>query len=322
MRNTISKICFTVNVLVMFVSFSCISRNNPFDPVNMPALTLGSTTVVSNADTLAAKIFQASAGDTIVVAPGVYHVSLRFTNNGTADRPIVVLGRGSGPILRAQPTLGILYLSAQHFIRFKNMTFDSSNASGAKIENGCADIVFSDCAFIDNIIDGLEISDSDVRVSHCTFLQNGKAGVRINGDASGSHTVTLDNALFAHNVQEGLAVIAAPITVSRSTISDNGGNGITITTPAGMVVIKTSILSFNAGDGISGLWDAATAQLSLDSLDIVSNQAALSLNPVVSPEYWTWDPMFADRNTGDYSVGSASEIYRLEQQGVMIGYRK
>jgi hypothetical protein len=322
MGPTISKICFTVYAIVMFVSLSCISRNNPFDPVNRPALIPGSKIIVADADTLSAKIFSASAGDTIVVAPGAYHVSLRFANNGTPDKPIVVIGSDSGSVLRAQPTLGILYLSAQHSIRFQRMTFDSSNASGAKIENGCTDIIYSDCVFMDNAFDGLEITDSDVRTSHCMFVRNGKAGIRINGDASGSHLVTVINALLAHNVQDGMTITAAPVDVSHSTISDNGGNGIAITTPAGTVGIRTSIISFNTGDGISGLWDAAAAQLSLDSLDIVSNQAALSLTPAVSPAYWTWDPMFPDRNAGDYSIGSASEIYRLEQQGTVIGYRK
>lgn len=314
--------CFTVCALVIFVSLSCITRNNPFDPINSPALLPGVRTLVSNADTLAAKIFSASAGDTIVVAPGIYHVSLRFNNSGTADKPIVVLGSDTGSVLRAQPTLGILYISAQHSLRFQYMTFDSSNASGAKIENGSSDIVFSDCAFQDNAFDGLEITDSDVKASHCTFVRNEKAGIVINGDASGSHTVIMENALMAHNVQDGVDVIAAPAAISHSTISDNGGNGITVTTPAGAVTVATSIISFNAGDGISGLWDSTVSQLSFDSLDIDSNRTALSLSPAVSPLYWIWDPMFADRSAGDYSIGAASEIYGLEQQGFVIGYRQ
>ena len=122
--NAMLRKCFTVCAFVIFVSLSCITRNNPFDPINSPALFPGVRTLVSNADTLAAKIFSASAGDTIVVAPGIYHVSLRFNNSGTADKPIVVLGSDTGSVLRAQPTLGILYISAQHSLRFQYMTFD------------------------------------------------------------------------------------------------------------------------------------------------------------------------------------------------------
>jgi hypothetical protein len=305
----------------MFVSFLCISRNNPFDPVNRPALISGSRTIVADADTLTAKIFSASAGDTIVVSPGTYHVSLRFTNNGTADKPIVVLGSDTGSVLRAQPTLGILYISAQHSIRFQHMTFDSSNASGAKIENGCTDIVFSDCAFIDNAFDGLEITDSDVRANHCTFLRNGKAGVRINGDASGSHSVTLDNILAAHNAQEGVSVTAAPVSVTHATISDNDSNGIILTTPAGVVRVALSIISFNAGAGVAGLWDAASAQLLFDSLDVYSNGSAFTLTPPVSSSYFAWDPLFTDRNADDYSTGPASPVDSMELQGIVIGYR-
>jgi hypothetical protein len=32
--------------------------------------------------------------------------------------------------------------------------------------------------------------------------------------------------------------------------------------------------------------------------------------------------MFTNRGAGDYSIGPASEIYNMEQQGIIIGFRK
>jgi Right handed beta helix region len=269
-----------------------------------------------------AQALAAQAGDTIALSSGVFRVSLRFGNSGTADRPIVVAGTDSTTVLMPQPGLGILYISGQHSIRVSGVVFDSSNASGTKVENGSTDIVFDGCVFRNNALDGLEITDSDVRAAHCTFVRNGRAGITVNGDGSGAHTVVLDNVLSAHNVKEGMAVTAAPVSVTRATVSDNDSCGIGVTTPAGTVRIVLSIVSFNAGAGIAGLWSASAAQLSFDSLDVYSNLAAFDLSPVVSPQYFAWDPMFANRDLDDYAVGAASEIYGMEQQGIVVGYRK
>ena len=306
----------------MLVALSCITRNNPFDPVNQPAAHTGGATVVADKDTLMKSIFAATAGDTIALAVGTYPVSLRFGNSGTAARPIVVRGYDSNAIVQAQPGLGILYISGQHSIRFSQIVFDSSFASGVKIENGSSDIAFDNCIFRNNDYDGLEITDSDVRVTNCMFLRNKKAGIRISGDATARYAVTVDNALCAHNTQEGVVIVAAPASITRSTISDNGGSGVAITTPAGAVRVTATIISFNTGAGISGQWDSTAAHINLDSLDLFSNQQAITLAPVLSPVYWAWDPMFSDRNTDNYSIDAASEIYNMEQQGIVIGFRK
>jgi hypothetical protein len=306
----------------MFIAISCITRNNPFDPVNQLAAHAGGTTIVTDKDTLMKTIFAATAGDTIALAAGTYPVSLRFGNSGTSTRPIVVKGFDSSSVVHAQSGLGILYISGQHSIRFSHVVFDSSYASGVKIENGSSDIVFDGCIFRNNDYDGLEITDSDVRVMNCMFLRNKKAGIRISGDATARYAVTVDNALCAHNTQEGAAIIAAPATITHSTISDNGASGIAITSPADTVRVAASIISFNAGAGISGQWDSNAAHITLDSLDIFSNQQSITLAPALSPVYWTWDPVFADRGADDYSIGPASEIYKMEQQGIVIGFRK
>ena len=306
----------------MLIAISCITRNNPFDPVNQPAAHAGGTTIVADKDTLMKTIFAAIAGDTIAIAAGAYPVSLRFGNSGTSARPIVVKGFDSSSVVHAQPGLGILYISGQHSIRFLHVVFDSSYASGVKIENGSSDIVFDNCTFRNNDYDGLEITDSDVRATNCVFLRNKKAGIRISGDATARYAVTVDNALCAYNTQEGVAIIASPASITHSTISDNVASGIAITSPAGAVRVVVSIISFNSGAGISGQWDSTAAQITLDSLDIFSNQQALTLVPAVSPVYWAWDPMFADRGANDYSIGATSEIYNMEQLGIIIGFRK
>ena len=322
MRKSIQTKCFTGCALVMLVALSCITRNNPFDPVNQPAAHTGGATVVADKDTLMKSIFAATAGDTIALAAGTYPVSLRFGNSGTAARPIVVRGYDSNSIVQAQPGLGILYISGQNSIRFSQIVFDSSFASGVKIENGSSDIAFDNCIFRNNDFDGLEITDSDVRVTNCMFLRNTKAGIRISGDATARYAVTADNVLCAHNLQEGVAIIAAPASLAHSTISDNGASGIAITSPAGAVRVVYSIISFNLGAGVSGQWDSTAARITLDSLDIFSNQQPLVLVPAVSPAYWTGDPMFADRGADNYSIGPASEIYSMEQLGIIIGFRR
>lgn len=313
--------CFTGCALVMLILSSCITRDNPFDPVNRKAH-VGRTYVVSNQDSLMARVFSALPGDTIALTAGTFRVSLRFGYSGSTSRPIVVTGANGGSVVTAQPGLGILYLSGQHSIHVSGVVFDSSNASGAKVENGSSDILFESCAFLDNSLDGLEITDSDVGAMHCTFVHNGRAGLSVNGDGSGSHAVTLDNVLSAHNTKDGISVTAAPLAITHATISDNGNSGIVLTTPAGEVRVALSILSFNAGAGVAGLWSASTSQLVFDSLDIDSNGTAFSLSPTVSPSYWIADPMFADRNAGDYSIGAASEIDSLQLQGIVVGYRE
>jgi hypothetical protein len=321
MRRAIQTKCFTVCALVMLIAISCITRNNPFDPVNQPAAHASGTAVVSDKDTLMTRIFNAMPGDTVVLAAGVFPVSLRFGSSGTASRPIVFKGSDSS-VVHAQPGLGILYISGQHSLRFSHLVFDSSFASGVKIENGSSDIAFDNCIFRNNDFDGLEITDSDVRATNCVFLRNKKAGIRISGNATAAYAVAVDNALCAHNAQEGVAVIAAPASIAHSTISDNGASGVAITSPAGAVRVAASIVSFNGAAGISGQWDSTAAHIFLDSLDIFSNQQVITISPTVSSFFWTVDPMFTDRVADIYSIGASGEIYRLEQQGIIIGYRK
>jgi hypothetical protein len=301
---------------------SCISRDNPFDPINQHAAYVGTVTV-SDKDTLTNRLLNAAAGDTIIIERGVYPVSLRFNNNGTAAGPIMVMGKDTGTVLNAlPPDLGIMFLSAKSFIQFKNIVFEKSFGSGAKIENGSHDISFSHCVFRGNAFDGLEITDSDVLATDCVFEGNQKAGVRINGNGTASHAVVMDNVLAAHNTQDGVAIIAAPVSISHSTISDNGGNAISLATPAGRVSVASSVLSFNGGAGISGVWNQAAAQLAFDSLDIFQSQPDTSLNPVVSFSYWSFDPLFADHTAGNYTPTAQSEIYKMETQGIIIGYRR
>jgi hypothetical protein len=303
----------------MLVAVSCITRNNPFDPVNQYA---GDSRIVRNEDTLTARFTTAQPGDTIILAAGVYHASLRFTASGTADHPIVVKGFDTSSIIQAKAGNGILFMSGLSSIRFSNIVFDSSFNSGVKVEFGSTDIVFDQCIFRNNQLDGLEIVDSDLRASNCVFRHNSRSGVRSSGDASGAHTVTLENVLCAHNANEGISLTAAPITVVRATLSDNDSCGMSITTPAGAVIVSASIISFNGGAAIRGLWDTAGSSVTIDSCDIFGNQTEFSLIPAVTPLYWTWDPVFTNRDKDDYSIGAASGVYAMEQQGVVIGYRR
>jgi hypothetical protein len=307
----------------MMIALSCITRNNPFDPINQKAQPIhpSGTITVSNKDTLIARVLNATAGDTIVVASGIYPVDLRFGNSGTSSQPIVLRGQDTSSIIRPQPGSGILYIGAQHSLRFSHLVFDSSISSGVKIENNSTDIVFDSCVFRNNQLDGLEAVDSDVLLNYCVCLRNTRAGIRVSGDATGHHTVTVNNALLAHNTQEGASINAAPAAIAHSTISDNGSNGIALTSPAGMVRLATSIISYNAGAAVSGQWDTTFAQIQLDSLDLFSNQQTVTLIPAVTPTFWTWNPLFIDHSAGNYSIGTQSELYTLQQQGIVIGYR-
>jgi len=289
--------------------------------VNQKDMPKSQSYYVTNSDSLMNHALNAIAGDTILCAAGTFPVSIRFTNSGTPDNPIVIMGTDSQTVFKPQPGNGILFLSSRHSIHFSRITFDSSFASGAKIEDSSYDIAFSDCIFQNNVSDGLEIVDSDVRIVNCRFLRNALAGIRINGNGSGTPGAVVTNALVAHNTQNGIIVTAAPLTLLQSTISNNGKSGITLTTPAGDVVIKRSIVSFNAGAGLSGLWAAGTANLAVDSLDIFGNDSALSLSPPVAFTTWTSDPLFTDTSNNDYKAGIASEVYALEQQGIIVGYR-
>jgi hypothetical protein len=311
--------CFTGCLFVMLAAVSCITRNNPFDPVNQHA---GDSRIVRNEDTLTARFAAAQPGDTIIIAAGVYHASLRFTAGGTADHPIVVKGFDTSSIIQPEAGDGILFMSGLSSIRFSNIVFDSSLNSGAKVEFGSTDIVFDHCIFRNNQLDGLEIVDSDLRASNCVFRHNGRSGVRASGDASGAHAVTLENVLCAHNADEGISLTAAPITVVRATLSDNDSCGMRITTPAGAVRIAASVISFNAGAAVTGFRDTAASGVSIDSCDIFGNRTEFSLIPAVTPLYWTWDPFFTNRDKDDYSIGAASGVYAMEQQGVVIGYRR
>jgi hypothetical protein len=308
----------------IFLICFCIKRDNPFDPINQKYPFLGRIIFVYNDSTLINAFLEAQNGDTIKISSGIYKASLRFNNSGSQSAPIVVMGDNLGSvILHAPATEGILFISNKSFIEFYNIIFDSSYSSGVKTENSCLGIKFVNCIFKNCELDGLEITDSDVLITNCQFINNKRSGIRISGDPKLNNNVIIKNILSVYNGLEGISILSVPTVIKQATLCDNGKTGILITTPSKDIEIKNSILAFNLESGISGVFDPSVCNIMVDSVVIFSTGTNIMLEPATNFNYFSYDPMFTNRSAIDYSITSASPLNYIETQtGSIIGYRK
>ncbi|MBD3243098.1 MAG: hypothetical protein GF331_21080 [Chitinivibrionales bacterium] len=263
----------------------------------------------------------AQAGDTLVLAGGTFVTDIRFNNSGTLDSPIVIIGQPSmTSVLRQSDVV----LSNNSSIRFENVVFHSSLSSGVKLEAGSQNVVFRRCWFESNATHGLELVDADARLIGCRILNNGGLGIRCASGLAPENRLNIHNTLIAHNRVGGIEALTVVIYMQNVTLADNGRDGLLLLDPELDLYIHNSLVTGNSRYGlryesslggrhplviVSTVFDLNTSGALAGVAD--STVGILSL-PV---EY-------VDPSNDNYDIVPGSEVDRLEQQGIVVGYRR
>jgi len=280
--------------------------------------------VITTVDSLDKALRTCVPGDTIFLDSGTYVPTgpLQLTFSGEPQKPIVLLGNPANPPVVKDPSGFVL--SSRSWIDVYNITFSGSSGSGLKIENKSMGIKFHNCTFTDNGLYGLDVIDSDVDLFNCIITRNTRSGLNLSSDIEQYHSVNIANVLIAKNQEHGIDALTIGLTVMHSTISDNGGNGLQVRVGERVVVVGSTILSFNGGYGITRFpVDNKAGMLNVSTCVLFANaKGALAVDTVYHPDYLVVNPGFADHIIGDYRIIAGSGIEQLEKQGIVIGYRK
>lgn len=280
-------------------------------------------TIISTVDSLKNKLLYATAGDTFVLAKGVFtRPSIRFLYSGTLQNPIVIRGQ---PDMSSVLSIPDILLSGNGYIQFYNIVFTGAGISGVKAENISGPISFMNCNFEKNARDGIEIIDSEVHLKNCRILNNGSCGLTISSSGNGSSEVDIENSLIAHNQFHGIQVTSTPIYLHNVTISDNGQNGIHLNNPERNLRITNSLITYNAygiyyESGFNGnmIFSINNSDLYGNTDDEIHGTFSWSL------DYWTMQVAYVDRASDDYSIVIGSLIDQMEKQSlpIKVGYRE
>ncbi|HAJ80579.1 MAG TPA: hypothetical protein DCO75_12510 [Fibrobacteres bacterium] len=282
-------------------------------------------TQINTASDLQSSIGLAKAGDTLVLLQKNFVITTGglsgFTNSGTSDSPIVIMGNPLDTTIIS--TVDGVVLSRNNYFVFRNITFTGSNNSGFKV-SGSEGVKLDNCSFINNKLNGAEILDSkNIRMTDCKFLNNEKDGVRVSNSTDLNNQLWLTNVLVAKNKAYGLEIINTIIYGKNMTISNNGSSGVYIYTPSQYITIMQSLVTFNNGFGI--YIPPQGEPLSIDNTsDIFGNTlGSISNDTIVSYSLRSVNPPYTDTLNNDFSIATGGLIDSLQQPPweIIIGYR-
>ena len=197
--------------------------------------------------TISKAVREVQAGDSIVIAEGVYiEEPIMFKNSGTASKWITLTNApGAKPILKKMGELRGIYIYKNSFIHINGLTL-------CEFDNDGISIFYSDYIICTNIHAynngnaGVEVVDSDhILIQDCVLHHNGwnaqsgwGDGISINNhQAAGNVSITRRNVCFANWQTNG---------------QHGDGNGFTLDAAGtqGLHLVSNNIFFNNGGDGL------------------------------------------------------------------------
>jgi hypothetical protein len=168
----------------------------------------------------------AVAGDTILIAEGVYPEKLVIDNSGHARTGLILIGEKAGKVI-IDPAAGALTGNAitvgagsvaLQSLTVRHATGDGINCNPPAAADAC---IVSEVIAIGNGGDGVDINGDNAVVTDSELRGNGAAGLKINGDGA---QVT-DN-LTRNNAGNGLDLTGHGMTVDGNTVRTIDNTGV------------------------------------------------------------------------------------------------
>jgi parallel beta-helix repeat protein len=216
---------------------------------------------------------------------------------------------------------GAIFLDSAVFFDIGNLTIRGSSESGIRVLNHSNNITLSNCTIENNKGYGLAVFTSGITVSNCRILNNGEGGIQFNPSPT-DFRLNLNNVLIAKNSGIGISLTSPLADLKFVTISHNDSDGICIVSPShSFLSIFSSIISFNRGFGIFRQDDSgAEGSIEIGPADLFGNSLG-NLSDGMSGAFLSIDPNFTDTLQNDYSIAPSGEIFNLETEGLIFGYR-
>ncbi len=270
-------------------------------------------------------------GETIAIGLDSIHIpDGLIKRKGETGVWTIIRGKPSKKTIITSPRMQV---DSSFNIKFVDIIFtDMGNNIGVRVINNSDSIVFSRCIFRDNSEKGMEASKCrNLIIESCEFVCNGNSadstGIGLGGlrISECRNSIVLENILVARNFGVGIEINKSFVSLWGGTISDNTLDGVRYMGPegTGSFVSKSSIFSFNKGYGVFRNNENTTLDIFVSSDkgnrffgngagDLGGDPGMVERNQPVE----NIDPMFADRNSGDYRISEKSPLY-----GKNIGYR-
>lgn len=226
------------------------------------------------ASTIEAAIARAQPGDVIQLQPGVYHGTVRITQSGAPENPIVIAGLASP----AAGPKSIIDGGAEPGMKKRNQAFVFENVSW---------ITLQDVEIRNAWTDAISINDSSyISILRCDILETGQHAIAARGDRA--HHILIEGCTWTQNKQ--VYTTWDWTELHHGTLKHYNGGLYGGGAAAGGVVIRYN----NAGYGFNGLrwWlgDTTGAQARHQSnIEIYDNYFHHFRDNIIEPENFTWN---------------------------------
>ena len=233
--------------------------------------------------TITGALLDATGGDTILVHPGTYHETLELGERHSGIRLV-----GENPettILEGNANLAVVtFFGTDNFI-LKGFTIINGGVAGVELSahsQGTTGNVISGCRITENIGDGVLITANEANVLENNLIfWNGVSGV------------------YAYDQNTGDAGFPQPV-ISFNTITDNNYDGVNLANSSAKVYYN--ILAVNGRYGVNRL----NGSPALGRNIVWGNDDGEYFGIAMGTGDIAFDPMFVDRDYGDYRPGPTS----------------
>jgi hypothetical protein len=262
------------------------------------------------------------AGETLVLRGGTYTGDFVYNRVGTREQPITVKAfANEQPVLEPVTREPLRVKGAAAYTTFRGLTFQharpGSNYQNVYVLEQANHITFERNAirwalegsgiFVDNTTTGIDL------IANRIYQNNGlnqHQGIYYEGRDG----VIARNVVYGHTNGFGIQVKSGAdrVLVAENTTADNQLSGILVMDTASNVTVVNNISAFNKGYGIRGLGDPMATPAGTAFHNLVygngSGAVANSSSGILSlgAQMPSVDPLFADRASRDYRVGSSS----------------
>ena len=228
-----------------------------------------------------------TAGQTVLIRPGVYTETVAPANHGEDATPITYLADSAGPVVvQAASSSDYTIDMAKRCTVLVGLTV-RNGSHGIYIGSYARNCELRNCVIYNNAEDGVYTKNGYYKFHNCLIYENGLDGVRLGADPQ--------------------------CVVTKCTIVNNGEDGIELGHSTDQII--DSIVVSNDEDGIEA------GAIVINYCDVWNN----SMNDYIGGAYpgegtISEDPCFANPLTGDYRLNTGSPCIGTASDGGNMGY--